>query len=81
MATKETKLVGHVQEVLRIKDERNEQEDKKIEHFQKFKFHLGRTQALTRQLNEKIEDFEEYRIKKTGGMVKNEKGKTNKKTK
>lgn len=64
MATKENKLVKHVQEVLKVKDERNKEKDKKIDHYQKFKHHLGRTQELTRLLNEKIEEFEEYRIKK-----------------
>lgn len=62
--TKETKLLKHIQEVLKIKDERNINSDKKTEHYGKFKFHLGREQELTRNLNDKIEEFEEYRIKK-----------------
>lgn len=61
---KENKLMKHIQEVLKIKDERNENTDKKTDAFQKYKFHLGREQELTRKLNESIEGFEKYRIKK-----------------
>ena len=62
--TGEKKLMEHVQEVLKIKDERNKHTDKKIDYYSKFKFHLGREQELIRQLNEKIEEFEDFRIKK-----------------
>ncbi len=55
-------LIQHVQVMLNVKDERNEHSDKKAEHYQKFKHHLGREQELTRQLNEEIESFEEFRI-------------------
>ena len=58
----EKTLVGHVQEVLKIKDERDEHTDKQIEHYQKYKHHLGRVQELSRQLNDKIGDLEEYRL-------------------
>lgn len=62
--TENQKLIKHVQEFLKIKDERNVNADKKAHHYGKFKFHLGREQELTRNLNEKIEEFEVYRIKK-----------------
>ncbi|KKM60139.1 hypothetical protein LCGC14_1544820 [marine sediment metagenome] len=61
----QAKLMKHVQDVLKIKDERNVHADKKIEHFQKWKQHLGKEQELTRRLNEKLEEFEEYRISGT----------------
>lgn len=60
----EKKLIKHVQDVLKIKDERNVNADKKTHHYAKFKFYLGREQELTRNLNDKIEEFEAYRIKK-----------------
>lgn len=62
--TEESKLMKHVQKVLKIKNERNENTDKKIDFYKKFKFYLGREQELTRQLNEKIEEFEKFRVKK-----------------
>lgn len=61
--TGEKKLMEHVQEVLKIKDERNKHGDKKADYYQKFKFHLGKEQEFVRQLNEKIEEFEDFRIK------------------
>ncbi|KKK54811.1 hypothetical protein LCGC14_3080940 [marine sediment metagenome] len=56
------RLMQHVQEVLRIKDERDVHRVKQIDYFSKFKVHLGKQQELTRQLNEKVDEFEEYRI-------------------
>lgn len=58
------KLMNHVQEVLKIKDDREHHEKEKMSYYKKYREHLGKVQELTRQLNKKIEDFEEYRIKK-----------------
>lgn len=55
------KMNGIVQRLLLIKKSRENVRFKKEEHYREFKKELRKEQELTRQLNELIENLEEFR--------------------
>lgn len=57
----QTKLNGIVQRLLIIKKSRDKVRLNKEEHYKFFKQELRKEQELTRQLNELIENLEEFR--------------------
>ncbi len=62
MQSKE-KLNAVVQELLILKEERKEKNKVRISHFQQYRKLLGQEQELTRKLNKKLEELEEFRMR------------------
>lgn len=55
-----SKLEEHYKNILKIKDEREMHRDKQLEHYAKFKEHLGKVQELSRQLSDSIEEGRKF---------------------
>ena len=53
-------MVKIVKTILSIKNRRKDAEKWKADHYQKYKVFLGKEQELTRQLNEQIEELEQF---------------------
>ena len=53
-------MVKVVKEILRLKNMRKDAIKWKSDHYQKFKNFLGKEQELTRQLNEQLEELEQF---------------------
>ena len=49
-----------IKEILRLKNMRKDAIKWKADHYQKFKAFLGKEQELTRQLNEQLEELEQF---------------------